>query len=220
MKRLVRTITLSSFIILSLLENRKLGVVAAVHGTMELQNQEKIDFWIEEEMRLNLYQIRSDSKFPHFRVIRLVFEDIGRKKQEEISTFFDELLIGAINTERIERWIPCQKCNEDGQEGFFTTKKFLLNDDDDMKKCSPHKRHHIPKKASQGIPPSPLSPPNLGTEESNSELEDLLLDPDENIELCLYCAHHPCLCLLLKIEMKITAISEDAKNEKQGKNYV
>ena len=150
MKRLVRTMTFNSFILYLYSENRKLGVVAAIHGTIKLQDQEGIDFWIEEEMRRSLFKKSSSSKFPKCRIIRLFFEDVEGKRQEKISTFFNELLLSAINTERIERWIRCHKCNEDGEEGFFTTEKFLLNDDDDMEKCSPHKKHHIPKKATQG----------------------------------------------------------------------
>ena len=102
---------------------------------------------------------------------------------------------------------------------------------DDVKYCC----FKVPKRT----PKSPLSQPNMGklgksgneesvspkkvgnceNEESEPEYNNhLLLGMDEAVQLCHHCANYPCLCLLLKVEMKIEALREGRKNENEGKN--
>ena len=59
---------------------------------------------------------------------------------------------------------------------------------------------------------------NCEKEESETEPNDQLpLGMSEDVQLCHHCAHYPCLCLLLKVEMKIEALREGRKIK--GKNY-
>ena len=85
-----------------------------------------MDFWLVEEIKSDFFEKHSSMKFPKHRIIRLILEDTEVEKNRDFIEFFDELLLSSISNTQVDRWIPCQECNENQEAGFFhAAQKFV-----------------------------------------------------------------------------------------------
>merc|ERR1712179_236729 len=120
------------------IESRTVGVVAALRGTVGVDNRE-VDFKLEEEdakynQENDTFESGPNIYFPHEKLLRLKVFCGESDEMEETLSFFDSVLLDIVKEDNIERWVTCRNCRTQGEENRFPAVK-EFRPDNRLVKC-------------------------------------------------------------------------------------
>ena len=111
-------------------ESRTVGVVAALRGSVGLENRE-VDFILEEKdatynKENETFESGPNVYFPHEKLLRLKLFCGESDELQGALSFFDSVLLDIVKKDHIERWVTCRDCRDQGEENrFYAVKEFL-----------------------------------------------------------------------------------------------
>ena len=110
-------------------------------------NGKQIEFLLFEEVLTNMFEDEEDyleDYFAKHRIIRLILDCGKGLNSKTMLSFFDKLLIQAVDKKQIQRWVRCKECKQKGKKGYFLAEEsFKVTDK--MKKCKESEAHRYRK---------------------------------------------------------------------------
>ena len=121
--------------LLSNLESRKLGVVAAVDCSMKLKTETQ-KFILAEETLYDMFNEHDPEEhdpeefFAKDRILRIILDTESVVDLKDTLSYLDELLSQAVKNQHAERWVRCSQCKEQGMVNvLYLLFVFALNTD-------------------------------------------------------------------------------------------
>ena len=92
-------------------ESRTLGIVAAVRGSVEVEDV-TVDFLLEE-VESDVFDDEQGNYYPLAKQLKLKIFCNELTKWPKVLSFFDNVLMEVVEESEVERWVRCISCNDE-----------------------------------------------------------------------------------------------------------
>ena len=82
--------------------------------------------------------------FAKDRIFRLILDSGTEFNSKTLLSFFDKLLIQAVDSMDIQRWVTCKECKQKGKKGYFLAEK-SFEVTEKMERCKDSNEHEYRK---------------------------------------------------------------------------
>ena len=130
-----------TIILLGFPESRTLGIVAAVKGSVEVEDVTvEVGFLLEEEEK-DAFDDEQGNYYPQAKLLRLKLFWNELNKWPQVLSFFDNVLMEVVEESEVERWVRCISCNDEEVNQDFPAGK-CFQPVNKLDKCKKGKGRH------------------------------------------------------------------------------